>query len=127
MKTAEMGNNQVIPSIGHTLIDVEFGGEKDQSAMVEAPNTLKGRSVKFIREHAAFEGDKGKAAGGGFPIASILLIAGGIMYAVCKDEEDNCPKVAEAGEIMMIVGGAMIGLVCCCAASIFACAAASKK
>ena len=59
------------------------------------------------------------------PVAFLLLIAGGVMFGVCKDPGDcnNNQTIAEAGKIMMIVGGSLYGLalviVCCCSACIY--------
>ena len=80
----------------------------------QAPSKLQGRTVEVIRTNASHS--EGKAAGGGCGVSlpALLLIAGGIMYGVCKDEEGSCEKIAEAGEIMMIVGGSLYGLFCCC-------------
>jgi len=53
-------------------------------------------------------------------LSLILLITGGIMYGVCKDASVNgsCggnQEISDAGFIMMIIGGSMLGL------SIFIC------
>lgn len=64
----------------------------------------------------------------------VLLISGGIMYGVCKDDE-RCggnPSIAHAGYIMMIVGGALMGLslllcFCFCCIGVFCISKANNK
>jgi hypothetical protein len=70
----------------------------------------------------------GGSSCGGF-LSLILLIAGGIMYGVCKDASVNgsCggnQEISDVGFIMMIVGGSMLGLsifICFCFMGVVCC------
>ncbi|BCU09420.1 hypothetical protein [Sicyoidochytrium minutum DNA virus] len=74
-------------------------------------------------------GDGSPVAGCGCFLAAALLIAGGVMYSVCQDAVENniCggnERIENAGLIMMIVGGALMGidlLCCCCLVGVIAC------
>ena len=89
----------------------------------------KGRTIQQM--HASDDDGNNAAAGGGggccCTLGAILLIAGGIMFAVanraCNDPERECNQsLRDAGEIMMITGGALIGVACACVATIICCA-----
>jgi hypothetical protein len=62
-------------------------------------------------------------------LSLIPLIVGGIMYGVCKDASVNgsCggnQEISDAGFIMMIVGGSMLGLsifICFCFMGVVCC------
>lgn len=72
-------------------------------------------------------------------ISFILLLAGGIMYGVCQDaiERNVCggnQEIADAGFIMMIVGGSLMGFVvmillcfCCIGSTAVCCSACSSN
>lgn len=50
------------------------------------------------------------------PIVCLLLIVGGIIFSVCKNENacGNHPEISDAGMYMMISGGVIIGLTLFC-------------
>ena len=51
-------------------------------------------------------------------LITFLLIGGGILYGACNNSlKGSCPEVQKAGEVMMIIGGSLIGTVCCCFAT----------
>ncbi len=98
---------------------------------------IEGKAVALVKPMAEIELDDFAAVpinepegrgDSGLAIMPLMLIAGGIMYGVCKDsEEGNCPSVAEAGKVMMIVAGTIYGMCCCCAAAVLGCAYAIDR
>lgn len=90
----------------------------------ETVNTgkLRGREVISVPTSFAETAQQNQGGISCIGVLSLTLIAGGIMYGVCKDpSKEGCNEsIKYAGKLMMIISGSLIGAVCGCLSCIAA-------